>query len=151
MDKTILMVEDEEDQVDLALRAFEKHGITEKLDDIVVARNGREALDYMMGEGSYAGRDVNDLPEFVLLDMNLPGMDGLEILKRLRADERTSLVPVIIFSSSGEHESVVEGYRHGANSYVTKPSDYGKFFEAMRHLGWYWLDWNEAPAADEND
>ncbi|MBA3610323.1 MAG: response regulator [Rubrobacter sp.] len=149
MGKTILMVEDDEDQVALTVRAFKKHGIMGELEELVIAHNGGEALDYMMGEGAHAGRDTNEMPEFVLLDMNLPGMNGLEILERLRSDERTSLVPSIIFSSSHEHHDIVEGYRRGANSYVTKPDNYEKFSEAMRHLGWYWLDWNENPSDDE--
>ena len=149
MSRSILVVEDDEDQVRLALRAFTKHGVMRELDDLVVARSGDEALEYMMGRGAYEGRDTSDTPEFVLLDMNLPGMNGLEVLKRLRADDRTSLVPVVIFSSSSEHEDVAEGYRRGANSYVTKPSNYEKFSEAMNYLGWYWLNWNESPHEDD--
>jgi two-component system response regulator len=143
-DRTILLVEDDPDQVTLALRAFKKSGITDEV-DVVVARDGVEALGYLFGTGSQADRDTSAVPEFVLLDVNLPRMNGLEVLGRLRADERTELLPVILYSSSGEHEDVVEGYRLGANSYVTKPSDFGKFSEAMRTLGWYWLEWNESP------
>ncbi len=143
-DRTILLVEDDPDQVALALRAFRKSGITDEV-DVVVARDGVEALEYLFDTGDHADRDASAAPEFILLDVNLPRMNGLEVLGRLRADERTELLPVILYSSSGEHEDVVEGYRLGANSYVTKPSDFGRFSQAMRTLGWYWLEWNETP------
>lgn len=143
--KAILLVEDDEDQVTLAMRALRKHGIVDEVDEVVVARNGAEALDYLFGEGDYYGRNTEEIPEFVLLDLQLPGMSGLEVLERLRSDERTELLPVILFSSSNEHRDVVRGYRLGANSYVTKPADFQKFSEAMRLLGWYWLDCNESP------
>ncbi len=144
-DRIVLLVEDDPDQVTLALRAFRKHGVTDAVDDIVVMRDGAEALDYLLGTGAYAGRDANETPEFVLLDVNLPKMSGLEVLRRLRADERTELLPVILYSSSDERADVVEGYRSGANSYVAKPSDFNTFSEVMRTLGWYWLEWNKAP------
>jgi two-component system response regulator len=144
-DKTVLLVEDDPDQVMLALRAFKKHGIADEVDDIVVARDGAEAVDYLFGTGAYAGRDASAMPEFVLLDVKLPKMSGLEVLRRLRADERTQLLPVILYSASDEREDVLEGYRSGANSYVTKPSDFKKFSEVMRTLGWYWLEWNQTP------
>ena len=112
---------------------------------MVVAGDGEEALDYIFGTGSYAGRDTDVLPEFVLLDVKLPKMDGLQVLERLRDDERTALLPVILFSSSREHEDVVAGYRLGANSYVAKPANFEKFSEAMQYLGWYWLSFNETP------
>lgn len=136
--KTILLVEDDRDQVVLAMRALRKHGIVDEVDDIVVAESGEEAIDHLLGE-----RQTAVLPEFVLLDVHLPGIDGLEVLKLLRADERTHLLPVILFSSSKEH--VVQGYELGANSYVTKPTNFERFSEAMRYLGWYWLDYNESP------
>ncbi len=144
------MVEDDPDQVTLALRAFEKQGIAEEVDDIVVARDGAQALDYLFGTGAYAGRDTSILPRFVLLDVELPKTSGLEVLRRLRADERTRLVPVILCSSSGESEEVAEGYRSGANSYVTKPCDFGRFSEAINALGWYWLEWNRTPYEEED-
>ena len=141
--KTILLVEDDEDQAMLAMRALRKHGLADEVDEVVVAGDGDEALDYLFGTGSYAERDTGIMPEFVLLDVNLPKMDGLRVLKRLREDERTELLPVILFSSSDEH--VVEGYKLGANSYVTKPANFDKFSEAMQYLGWYWLNLNESP------
>ena len=136
--KTILLVEDDRDQVVLAMRALRKHGIVAEVDDVVVAESGEEAIGHLLDEG-----DTVVMPEFVLLDVHLPGLDGLEVLKRLREDERTRLLPVILFSSSNEH--VVEGYELGANSYVTKPANFERFSEAMRYLGWYWLDYNESP------
>ena len=144
-DRTILLVEDDENQVLLAMRALRKHGIVKEVDEVVVAGDGEEALDYIFGTGSYAGRDTDVKPEFVLLDVKLPKMDGLQVLERLRDDERTALLPVILFSSSREHEDVVAGYRLGANSYVAKPANFEKFSEAMQYLGWYWLSFNETP------
>ena len=141
--KTILLVEDDQDQVVLAMRALRKHGIVAEVDEVVVAETGEEAVDYLFGEGSHDGRDTAVIPEFVLLDVHLPGMNGLEVLERLRDDGRTHLLPVILFSSSNEH--VVKGYELGANSYVTKPANFERFSEAMRYLGWYWLDYNESP------
>jgi CheY-like chemotaxis protein len=141
--KTILLVEDDEDQAMLAMRALRKHGIVAEVDEVVVAEDGEEAVDYLLGEGSREERDTTAMPEFVLLDVHLPKMDGLRVLERLRDDERTRLLPVILFSASKEH--VVEGYELGANSYVTKPANFDRFSEAMRYLGWYWLDYNESP------
>jgi two-component system, response regulator len=141
--KTILLVEDDRDQVVLAMRALRKHGIVDEVDDIVVAENGEKAIDHLLGEGSEGEGKTAVMPEFVLLDVHLPVMDGLEVLKRLRDDERTHLLPVILFSSSKEH--VVRGYELGAKSYVTKPANFERFSEAMRYLGWYWLDYNESP------
>jgi two-component system, response regulator len=141
--KTILLGEDDRDQVVLAMRALRKHGIVAEVDEVVVAETGEEAIDYLLGEGSPEGRDTIVMPEFVLLDVHLPEMDGLQVLERLRDDERTHLLPVILFSSSKEH--VVKGYELGANSYVTKPANFERFSEAMRYLGWYWLDYNESP------
>jgi two-component system, response regulator len=142
-EKTILLVEDDPDQVLLAMRALRKHGIVDEVDDVVVASDGEEATDYLFGQGEHAGRDTDSMPEFVLLDVQLPKMDGLTVLRKLREDERTHLVPVILFSSSKEH--VVKGYQLGANSYVTKPTNFDEFSEAMQYLGWYWLNFNESP------
>ncbi len=143
--RVILLVEDDEDQVLLAMRALRKHGIAAEVDEVAVARSGQEALDFLFGEGVHTGRDASVVPEFVLLDINLNGMDGLQVLERLREDERTQLLPVILFSSSKEHQDVVAGYKLGANSYVAKPANFDKFSEAMRYLGWYWLNFNESP------
>ncbi len=128
--KIILLVEDNPDDEELTLLAFKKCNVA---NEVVVVRDGEEALDYVFGTGSYAGRDTGVMPEFVLLDVRLPKMDGLQVLKRLREDERTELLPVILFSSSKEH--VVKGYTLGANSYVTKPANFDKFSEAMQYLG----------------
>ena len=144
-ERNILLVEDDEDQVILAMRALRKHGIVAEVDDVVVSGTGEDALDYMFGSGPYSGRDASTIPEFVLLDVNLPRMNGLQVLEKLREDERTHLVPVILFSSSNQHKDVVKGYELGANSYVTKPANFSKFSEAMQYLGWYWLNFNETP------
>jgi two-component system, response regulator len=141
-EKTILLVEDDQDQVRLAMRALRKHGIAEEVDEVVVAGDGMEALDYLFGEGPHAGRDTTTMPEFVLLDVHLPKVDGLQVLERLRDDERTELLPVILFSSS--REEVARGYKLGANSYVTKPVNFDRFSEAVRFLGWQWLNLNES-------
>lgn len=144
-EKNILLVEDDEDQVLLAMRALRKHGIVAEVDEVVVSGTGEEALDYMFGTGPYEGRDVDATPEFILLDVHLPKLDGLQVLEKLREDGRTQLVPVILFSSSNERRDVVKGYELGANSYVTKPANFEKFSEAMQYLGWYWLNFNESP------
>lgn len=143
--KNILLVEDDKDQVLLAMRALRKHGIVAEVDEVVVSETGEDALDYMFGTGPYEGRDVNATPEFILLDVHLPKLDGLQVLEKLREDRRTQLVPIILFSSSNEHKDVVKGYELGANSYVTKPANFEKFSQAMQYLGWYWLDFNESP------
>jgi two-component system response regulator len=144
-DRTILLVEDDENQVLLAMRALRTHGIVEEVGRVVVVGDGEEALNYLFGTGSHAGRDTGVMPEFVLLDVKLPKMDGLQVLERLRGDERTEILPVILFSSSREHEDVVAGYKLGANSYVAKPANFERFSEAMQYLGWYWLNFNETP------
>jgi two-component system response regulator len=141
-EKTILLVEDNPDDVALTLRAFQKNKVANR---IVVATDGVEALDYLFGTGRHAGRDLGDMPALVLLDLKLPKIDGLEVLRRLRADERTKLLPVVILTSSKEEQDLVNGYALGANSYVRKPVDFNQFMEAARHLGLYWLVLNEAP------
>jgi CheY-like chemotaxis protein len=141
-DKIILLVEDNPDDEALTLRALKKNNIR---NEIVVARDGVEALDYLFGTGPYAGRGVHDLPQVVLLDLKLPKVDGLEVLRRLRADPRTRLLPVVILTSSKEERDLVNGYSLGANSYVRKPVDFAEFTEAIRQLGLYWLILNEPP------
>jgi two-component system, response regulator len=148
-ERVILLVEDDEDQEILALRAFREHGILDEVDEMCVARDGAEALDFFDGRGKYEGRDTAVLPEFVLLDLDIPKIDGFEVLERLRADPRTELLPVVIFSSSDDKTDLIEGYRAGANSYITKPANFAKFSEAMKQMGWYWLDWNETPPVEE--
>ncbi len=142
MNGTILLVEDNPDDVMLTLRAFKQHKLGNA---IVVATDGAEALDYMFGTGQYAGRDVRDLPAVVFLDLNLPKFDGLEVLRRIRADSRTVLQPVVILTSSSEEQDRISGYQLGANSYVRKPVDFDQFIEAARQLGLYWLLLNEVP------
>ena len=140
--KTILLVEDNPDDEALTLRAFKKCNI---LNDVVVARDGQQAIDYLFGTGAHAGRNVADLPAVILLDLKLPKLDGLEVLRRLRADERTKLAPVVILTSSREERDIIEGYRLGANSYIRKPVDFVQFTEAVKQLGLYWLLLNEPP------
>lgn len=140
-DKVILLVEDNPDDEALTLRALKKNNIQ---NDVVVARDGVEALDYLFGTGMYAGRDVSMLPSVALLDLKLPKIDGLEVLKRVRANEQTKFLPVVILTSSKEEQDLINGYRLGANSYIRKPVDFSQFIEAVRQLGLYWLLLNEA-------
>jgi two-component system, response regulator len=142
---SVLLVDDDPAEVELALRAFRKQGIADEVDEVAVARDGEEALDYLFCRGTHAERDPSAAPEFVLLDVKLPKLNGVEVLERIRADERTKLLPVVMYSSSGEDEDVRTAYEAGANSYVTKPSNFERFSEAMRSLGWYWLEWNVCP------
>ena len=144
-DRVILLVEDNPDDEALTLRALKKNNLTNK---IVVARDGVEALDYLFGTGMYAGRDTSVEPELILLDLKLPKIDGFEVLKKLRADERTELLPVVILTSSKEQQDVVNGYGLGANSYVRKPVDFQEFVDAVLELGLYWLILNEKPPTD---
>lgn len=139
-EKTILLVEDNPDDEALTLRAFAKNNIGNK---VVVTRDGAEALDYLFARNAYRGRDVADLPQLVLLDLNLPKVNGLDVLRQIRADEATQLLPVVILTSSREEQDLVEGYRLGANSYVRKPVNFDEFLEAARQLGLYWLLLNE--------
>jgi two-component system response regulator len=141
-DKVILLVEDNPDDELLTLRALKKSNI---LNDVVVARDGAEALDYLFGEGTHADRDAKMLPQVVLLDLKLPKIDGLEVLRRLRADDRTALLPVVILTSSDEERDIVASYRLGANSFIRKPVDFSQFSEAVQQLGLYWLILNQGP------
>jgi two-component system, response regulator len=143
-ENVILLVEDNPDDEALTLRALKKNNI---VNQVVVARDGSEALDYMFGTGNHAGRDSTQLPQVILLDLKLPKIDGLEVLRRLRADPRTKLTPVVILTSSNEEQDRFKGYDLGANSYVRKPVDFNKFIEAVRQLGLYWLVFNERPPA----
>jgi len=140
--KTILLVEDNPDDEVLTRRALKKNNIS---NEVVVARDGAEALDYLFGMGAHEGRDTSIMPQVVLLDLKLPKVDGLEVLRRIRADERTRLLPVVILTSSGEQQDLTNGYGYGANSYIRKPVDFAQFVEAVRQLGLYWLVLNETP------
>jgi two-component system, response regulator len=142
--KTILLVEDNADDEALTFRALMKNNISNQL---VVARDGAEALDYLFATGKYSGRDVSLGPQVVLLDLNLPKVSGLEVLRQLRANERTKLLPVVILTSSNEDQDRLQGYDSGANSYVRKPVDFNQFVESVRQLGLYWLILNEQPPA----
>jgi two-component system response regulator len=136
----ILLVEDNPDDELLTLRALHKHNVA---NDIVVARTGEDALDFLFGTGPHAGRDLSITPQIILLDLNLPKLDGLGVLRRIRADERTRFLPVIILTSSKQDEDVIRSYTLGANSYVRKPVGFAEFTAAVKALGVYWLLTNE--------
>jgi two-component system response regulator len=138
----ILLVEDNADDVELTLRAFRKSKI---LNEIAVVGDGVEALDYLFATGAHAGRDPKTMPEVILLDLKLPKIGGLEVLRRMRADERTRRIPVVVLTSSNEEKDILTSYDLGANSFVRKPVDFAQFVEAARQLGLYWLVMNEAP------
>jgi len=141
-EKSILLVEDNPDDVQLTLRALKKNNITNK---IIVARDGVEALEYLFCEGQYANRDPYDLPQVMLLDLKLPRADGLEVLRQVRSNPLTKLLPVVILTSSKEEQDIINGYSLGANSYIRKPIDFAHFCEAVYNLGLYWLLLNEVP------
>ena len=136
---TILLVEDNSDDEVLTVRALKKNKVGNQ---VFVVRDGVEALDFLFCKNKYADRDPSDIPQLILLDIKLPKIDGLEVLRRIRADERTRLLPVVILTSSKEEQDVLEGYKRGANSYIRKPVDYTHFAEAIRELGLYWLTLN---------
>jgi two-component system response regulator len=138
--KWILLVEDNPDDEELTRRAIRKNNI---LNELIVARDGAEALDFLFGAGNYAGRDTSFMPTVVLLDLKLPKIDGLEVLRRMRADDRTALVPVVILTSSREEQDIATGYKLRCNSYIRKPVDFVQFSEAVQNLGLYWLLLNE--------
>ena len=138
----LLLVEDNPDDEALALRALNKQPITY---NVVVTRDGVEALDFLFGKGEYAGRDIRLQPEVVLLDLKLSKIDGLDVLKRIRADERTQRIPVVILSSSDEERDIAVSYDNCANSYICKPIDFDQFVEVIRHLGMYWMLLNRTP------
>jgi CheY-like chemotaxis protein len=144
--KWILLVEDNPDDEALTRRAIRKNNI---LNELIVVRDGAEALDYLFGTGTYSGRDTSLMPTVVLLDLKLPKIDGLEVLRRMRADERTAYVPVVILTSSREEQDIVNGYKFGCNSYIRKPVDFVQFNDAVQNLGLYWLLLNEPPITQE--
>lgn len=138
----VLLVEDNPDDEALTLRAFRKSNLT---NEVIVARDGVEALDYLLGTGTYAGRDPNDKPQLVLLDLKLPKLDGLEVLQQIRDHEITRMLPVVILTSSKEQEDLIRSYSLGANSYIRKPVDFNQFVQAVQQLGLYWLVLNQYP------
>ncbi len=140
--KLILLVEDSPDDELLTIRALKKNNI---LNEVVVARDGVEALDFIFATGTYAGRNLSDLPQLVLLDLKLPKVDGLEVLRQVREDERNCMLPVVILTSSKEENDLAKSYKLGANSYIRKPVDFNQFSEAIKNLGLYWLVLNEVP------
>ena len=141
-DKVILLVEDNSSDIGLTQRAFQKNGISNKL---VIAEDGQEALDYLFGAGAHGGRNMAEMPVLILLDLKLPRIEGLEVLRRLRADSRTRRIPVVILTSSSEEQDVAAGYDLGTNSYIRKPVDFHQFADVIKQLGMYWLVINQAP------
>src|SRR5260370_6720077 len=142
-ERNILLVEDNPNDEELTLRALKKNNILNK---VIVVSDGAEALDYLFARGAYASRDPAEMPQLVLLDLNLPKVGGLEVLQSLRADERTKLIPIVILTSSREDRDLIAGYTRGANSYIVKPVDFLQFSEAVPQLGLYWLVLNQAAA-----
>lgn len=140
----ILLVEDSQDDADLTLRAIRKNNIR---NNVVHVRDGAEAIDFLLCAGEYASRNPRDLPQVVLLDLKLPKMDGLEVLRRIRSEKLLSLIPVVILTSSNEDRDIIESYRLGANSYIRKPVDFSSFLSAVNQLGLYWLLVNQSPPA----
>ena len=140
--RTFLLVEDSPDDAELTIRAFEKSRL---VNEVVLVRDGQEALDYLFGTGAHAGRDLSVMPELVLLDLKLPKVGGLEVLRRLRQDPRTRRQPVVVLTSSNEEQDIITSYDLGANSFVRKPVDFEQFLEAARQLGLYWLILNSPP------
>jgi CheY-like chemotaxis protein len=138
----ILLIEDNADDVDLTLRALRKNKIA---NDVIIVRDGVEALDYLFAAGQYAGRDPAALPQVVLLDLKLPRLDGLQVLERVRANPKTRLLPIVILTSSTEQRDLLTGYTLGANSYIRKPVDFEQFVDAVHQLGLYWLVLNQRP------
>ena len=138
----ILLVEDNPNDVELTIHALKKNNLTNR---IHVVRDGAEALDYLFGSGTYAGRDVNHTPKVILLDLKLPKVDGMEVLRQIKTDARTRSIPVVVLTSSREERDIVGSYQLGVNSYITKPVDFEQFTEAVRQLGLYWLLLNQPP------
>ncbi len=139
----VLLVEDNPDDAALTLRSLKKHNLADR---VIVMQDGQEALDYILGTGTYAARKVENRPKVVLLDLKLPKVDGLEVLERIKSDERTKQIPVVVLTSSGQDRDVEESYKRGANSYVVKPVDFSKFARAVADVGLYWTVVNEPPA-----
>lgn len=140
----ILLVEDNPSDVELTLRVFRKHNVS---NHVGVARDGVEALDYLFSRGDFAGRNQLDVPKLILLDLKLPRLDGLDVLRAIRADPTTRVVPVVVMTSSREDRDIVESYHLGASSYIVKPVDFDQFTDAVRQIGYYWLLLNQPPSA----
>jgi CheY-like chemotaxis protein len=138
----ILLIEDNPNDLELALRALRKHHLANHIE---VARDGAEALDFLFRRGAYAQRDFNHVPKVILLDLKLPLVDGLEVLRQIKANPRTKMIPVVVLTSSSQDRDIVESYNLGVNSYIVKPVDFEQFTEAVRQLGFYWLLLNQAP------
>jgi len=138
----ILLVEDNPDDIKLTLRALKKSNI---LNEVVIAKDGVEALDYLFGTGKYEGRDLSVMPQLILLDLKMPKLDGMEVLQRIRKNEKTQLLPVVVLTTSSEDRDKIESYKLGANSYIRKPVDFNQFVEAVQQLGLYWLVLNDPP------
>jgi two-component system response regulator len=146
--KTILLVEDNLDDIELTLRALKKNNIK---NEVTVVSDGVEALDFLFGTGKYSGRDLTHMPAVILLDLKLPRMGGIEVLRRIRTSELTRFLPVVILTSSREEQDIVNGYSLGVNSYVRKPVDFIQFADAVSHLGLYWLLINESPPVKKGE
>jgi CheY-like chemotaxis protein len=142
----ILLVEDNPHDLELALHALQEAKVSNRIE---IARDGAEALDFVFGEGAFAGRKLEDGPKVILLDLKLPKIDGLEVLKRLKTDARTKIIPVVVLTSSKEQQDVVESYKLGVNSYIVKPVNFERFAEAIKNLGFYWVLLNQAPKVTE--
>ncbi len=138
----ILLVEDNPNDVELTLRALKKHNLA---NNVMVVRDGAEGLDFIFGEGAYADRSLEKSPKLVLLDLKLPKVDGLEVLRKIKSDERTKVIPVVVLTSSKEEPDIIESYKLGVNSYMVKPVDFDKFIECVSEAGLYWLVGNEPP------
>jgi len=146
--KVVLLVEDNDDDIELTLRSFKKHKFLHK---VVLARDGQEALDYLFCRGAYAGRDKSEMPVLILLDLKLPKIDGLEVLRQIRAHPSTKYIPVVVLTTSSQMTDKIQSYDEGANSYVRKPVDFDRFNEATRQLGIYWLIVNDPPPDGPNN
>jgi len=138
----ILLVEDNPNDAELTLRALKKHNLANR---VQIARDGVEALEFIFATGPYSGRNIHHHPKIILLDLKLPKVDGLEVLRRIKSDERTKVIPVVVLTSSKEERDLVESYKLGANSYITKPVDFESFVKAVSELGLYWLLLNQPP------
>jgi two-component system response regulator len=143
--KWVLLVEDNDDDIELTLRAFKKHNL---VDHFTIARDGQEAIDILMAQGTHATRNAKDVPALILLDLKMPKMSGLEVLQTIRSQPLTRCIPVVVLTTSDQPEDKLESYRSGANSYIRKPVDFNQFMEMALHLGIYWLSINEPPPAN---